>query len=69
MTALQLIQTVEILTQDQYEIVKAFDASLVSKYLNNIGPDWHTGVTRWLNTNVYSEAAKEERDFKMETGL
>jgi hypothetical protein len=72
MTALELIENVEILTQEQYEIVEAYDkensTNLVWTYLNNIGPDFYTGITRWLNTNIYSEADKEEFDLQKEMG-
>jgi hypothetical protein len=72
MTALELIENVEILTQEQYEIVAAYDkensTNLVWTYLNNIGPDFHTGITRWLNSNVYSEIDKEEYDLQREMG-
>ena len=42
--------------------------NLVWTYLNNIGPDFYTGITRWLNTNIYSEADKEEFDLQKEMG-
>ena len=73
MTALELIENVERLTQEQYEIVVEYDrqnsTNLVWTYLNDIGPDYHTGVTRWLNINVYSEADKEEYDLRREMGF
>lgn len=73
MTALELIENVERLTQEQYEIVVEYDrqnsTNLVWTYLNNIGPDYHTGVNRWLNINVYSEADKEEYDLRKEMGF
>jgi hypothetical protein len=73
MKALELIEKVEILTQEQYEIVVEYDrqnsTNLVWTYLNNIGPDYHTGVNRWLNTNVYSEVEKEAYDLQKEMGF
>jgi hypothetical protein len=73
MTALELIENVEKLTQEQYEIVVEYDrqnsTNLVWTYLNDIGPDYHTGVKRWLNINVYSEADKEEYDLRREMGF
>ena len=73
MKALELIEKVEILTQDQYEIVTEYDrensTNLAWLYLNDIGPDFHTGVTRWLNINVYSEVDKEEYDLQREMGF
>jgi hypothetical protein len=73
MKALELIEKVEILTQEQYEIVVEYDrqnsTNLVWTYLNDIGPDYHTGVNRWLNINVYSEVEKEEYDLRKEMGF
>lgn len=73
MKALELIEKVEILTQEQYEIVVEYDrqnsTNLVWTYLNDIGPDYHTGVNRWLNINVYSEVEHERRQFEMERGF
>jgi hypothetical protein len=63
MTALQLINTKEILTNAEREIVLAFDKELDTKYLNNIGQD------RWLNINVYSEHEHDERMLRMEQGI
>ena len=68
MTTLEIIDTVEILNEEQFAQVLAERPDLVRKYLNVIGPDYHTGAKRWLNINVYSEAAKEERDFRIELG-
>jgi hypothetical protein len=53
----------EILTQEEYEFCKAWDAEEASKYLFNMVED------RYLNLNVYSEVEKEEFDLKMEQGL
>lgn len=69
----RLINTVEILTQAEYELCKAWDAEEAFKYLNNIGPAWKdggfNGENRWLNINVYSEYEHEKRQFEMETGV
>jgi hypothetical protein len=62
MNAQQLIDTKEILTNEEREVVLAFDKELDSKYLNNIGGD------RWLNVNVYSEHDHHERVWRMERG-
>ena len=59
----RLINTVEVLTQAEYEFCKAYDAEETWKYLNNIGEG------RWLNTNVYSEAEHHDRVYRMECGL
>jgi hypothetical protein len=63
----------EILTQEEYEFCKEWDAEEAEKYLNNIGPAWKdggfNGENRYLNINVYSEADKEEYDLKREMGI
>jgi len=59
----------EILTQEEYKFCKAWDENEAYKYLNNIGPDFRTGEIRYLNTNVYSEADKEEYDLMIEMGV
>jgi hypothetical protein len=59
----RLINTVEILTQEEYEFCKAWDDEETWNYLFDL-----TGG-RWLNTNVYSEAEHDERQYRMETGL
>ena len=58
-----LINTKEILNQEEYEFCKAWDAEEAWKYLNNIGDG------RYLNINVYSEADKEEYDLRREMGI
>lgn len=58
-----LINTKEILTQEEYELCKKWDAEEAWKYLNNIGEG------RWLNINVYSEADKEDYDLRREMGF
>ena len=62
MNAQQLIDTKEILTNEEREVVLAFDKELDSKYLNNVGEN------RWLNINVYSEHDHHERVWRMERG-
>ena len=63
MNAQQLIDTKEILTNEEREVVLAFDKELDSKYLNNVGEN------RWLNINVYSEHDHHERVWRMERGF
>ena len=58
-----LINTKEILTQEEYELCKKWDAEEAWKYLNNIGEG------RWLNINVYSEHEHDEFQFQTEQGL
>jgi hypothetical protein len=69
----RLINSVEILTQSEYELCKKWNAEETLKYLNNIGPAWKdggfNGENRWLNINVYSEYEHEKRQFEMETGV
>jgi hypothetical protein len=73
MTALEIIEKVERLNQEQYEIVVEYDrlnsTNLVWTYLNDIGPHYETGEIRWLNINVYSEIEKDEYDFRRELGF
>lgn len=64
-----LINTKEILSQEEYEFCKAWDAEEAWKYLNNIGPDFNTGEPRWLNCNVYSERSHDDHQFRMERGI
>jgi hypothetical protein len=70
MNAIEIINNVEVLNQDQYEIVVAYDkengTDLVYTYLNDIS--YPSGLNRWLNINVYSEADKEEHDLRKEIG-
>ena len=72
MTTLEIIDTVEILNEEQFAQVLAERPDLVRKYLNVIGhrnaPGEETVAKQWLNINVYSEADKEERDFRIELG-
>ena len=53
----------EILTQEEYEFCKEWDAEEAWKYLNDIGNG------RYLNINVYSEADKEDYDLRREMGI
>ena len=52
----------EILTQEEYEFCKAWDAEEAWKYLNDIGNG------RYLNINVYSEHEHHERVWEIERG-
>lgn len=69
----ELINTKEILTQEEYEFCVSWDAEEAKKFLNNIGPAWKdggfNGENRWLNINVYSEHEHHERQFRMERGF
>ena len=62
MNAQQLIDTKEILTNEEREAVLSFDKELDRMYLNKVGEN------RWLNTNVYSEHDHHERVWRMERG-
>ena len=53
----------EILTQEEFDFCKAWDAEEAWKYLNDLGDG------RYLNINVYSEADKEEYDLRREMGF
>jgi hypothetical protein len=53
----------EILTQEEYEFCKEWDPEEASQCLNDIGNG------RYLNTNVYSEADKEDYDLRREMGI
>ena len=63
----------EILTQEEYDFCKEWDAEEAKKYLNDIGPAWKdggfNGENRYLNISVYSEADKEEYDLRREMGF
>jgi len=58
-----LINTKEILNQEEYDFCKAWDAAEAWQYLNDLGNG------RWLNINVYSEHEHEEHQLRMEQGL
>jgi hypothetical protein len=53
----------EILTQEEYDFCKSWDAAEAWKYLNDIGNG------RYLNINVYSEHEHEEFQLRMEQGI
>jgi hypothetical protein len=59
----RLVNTVEVLNQEEYEFCKSWDAEETWKYMNNIGEG------RWLNINVYSEAEHHDRVYRMECGI
>ena len=63
MNAQQLIETKEILTNEEREVVLAFNPEWDRKYLFNLGQ------RGWLNSNVYSEAEHHDRVFRMEVGI
>jgi len=58
----RLINTVEVLSQEEYELCLAWNTDEASRCLNNIGGG------RWLNINVYSEASHHDRIHRMERG-
>jgi hypothetical protein len=53
----------EILTQEEYDFCKEWDAEEALQCLNDLGNG------RYLNINVYSEADKEEYDLRREMGI
>ena len=53
----------EILTQEEYEFCKAWDAEEAQNLFHNF---WNN---TYLNLNVYSEVDKEEFDLKKEQGI
>jgi len=59
----QLINTKEILTQEEYEFCVQWDAKEAWSCLHNVGNG------RWLNTNVYSEWEHDEHQLRMEQGI
>jgi hypothetical protein len=63
MNAQELINTKEILTNEEREIVLSFDPELDRKYLNKL-----YGDRGWLNINVYSEHKHHERVWEIERG-
>jgi hypothetical protein len=58
-----LINTKEVLTQEEYEFCKEWDAEEAKNLFHN------TWNNTYLNLNVYSEVEHQERQFRMETGL
>lgn len=59
----KLINTKEVLTQEEYEFCKEWDAEEAKNLFHN------TWNNTYLNLNVYSEVEHQERQFRMETGL
>ena len=59
----RLINTVEVLTQEEYDFCNSWDSEETWKYMNRISEG------RWLNTNVYSEAEHHDRILRMECGI
>ena len=59
----RIINTVEVLSQEQYELCLAWNTDEAFQCLNNIGNG------RWLNINVYSEADHHDRIHRMESGI
>lgn len=59
----RVINTVEVLSQEQYEMCVAWDAEEAASALNYLGNG------RWLNINVYSEADHHDRVLRMEQGI
>jgi hypothetical protein len=59
----RLINTVEVLTQEEYDFCNSWDSEETWKFMNRIGEN------RWLNINVYSEAEHHDRVFRMECGI
>jgi hypothetical protein len=58
-----LINTKEVLTQEEYEFCKEWDDEEAKNLFHN------TWNNTYLNLNVYSEVEHQERQFRMETGL
>ena len=59
----RLINTVEVLTQEEYDFCNSWDSEETWKYMNKISEG------RWLNINVYSEAEHHDRILRMECGI
>jgi hypothetical protein len=57
-----LINTTEILNQEEYEFCKSWDAAETTLHLFNVSEN------RWLNLNVYSEHEHHESVQRMENG-
>lgn len=53
----------EVLTQEEYEFCKAWDAEEAKNLFYN---NWNN---TYLNLNLYSEADKEESDLRKEMGI
>ncbi len=63
MTAQELMYTKEVLTQEERDIVMEYWPAMGKEFLFH--NSWNN---TYLNLNVYSEAEKEERDFRIELG-
>ncbi len=59
----ELMFNKEILTQEEYEFCKAWDAEEAKNLFHNF---WNN---TYLNLNVYSEVDKEEFDLRKEVGF
>ena len=59
----RLINTVEILTQAEYDFCFKWDHVETRQSTSNLGK------RGYLNLNVYSEAEHDKRQYRMETGL
>jgi len=59
----ELMFNKEILTQEEYEFCKAWDAEEAKNLFHNF---WNN---TYLNLNVYSEVEKEEYDLRKEMGI
>jgi hypothetical protein len=59
----ELMFNKEILTQEEYEFCKAWDAEETKNLFHNA---WNN---TYLNLNVYSEVSKEEYDLRKEMGI
>ena len=60
MTALEIINTKEVLTKEEHDIVVKAYPDFEHEYLNKVQGGW-------LNINVYSEHDHDKRQFEMET--
>ena len=59
----RVINTVEVLNQEEYELCVAWDTEEALRVLNYLGNG------RWMNINVYSEADHHERVLREEIGI
>jgi len=59
----ELMFNKEVLTQEEYEFCKAWDAEEAKNLFHN---SWNN---TYLNLNVYSEVEKEESDLRREIGF
>lgn len=58
-----LMNTKEVLTQEEYEFCKAWDAEEAKNLVHIV---WNN---TYLNLNLYSEVDKEESDLRKEMGI